>query len=176
MYRYIVFDVETPNRYNNRISAIGIAVVEKRMITEEHFSYVNPETFFDVFNTRLTGINEKTVASAPTFPELWREIEPLMSSGILAAHNAAFDLNVLKKCLKDYGFTWKPSAKYCCTVQIGRRILPGIRHNLNNLCDYYGISLDHHKADSDSRAAAEILLRYLETGIKEQDFIRTYVL
>ena len=99
-----------------------------------------------------------------------------MSSGILAAHNAAFDLNVLKKCLKDYGFIWKPSAKYCCTVQIGRRILPGIRHNLNNLCDYYGISLDHHKADSDSRAAAEILLRYLETGIKEQDFIRTYVL
>ena len=26
--RYIAFDVETPNRYNDRISAIGIAVVE----------------------------------------------------------------------------------------------------------------------------------------------------
>ena len=26
--RYVVFDVETPNRYNNRMSAIGISVVE----------------------------------------------------------------------------------------------------------------------------------------------------
>ena len=176
MYRYIVFDVETPNRYNNRISAIGIAVVENGIITEEYFSYVNPETFFDTFNKRLTGIDENTVASAPAFHELWRDIELLMSSGILVAHNATFDLNVLKRCLKDYGIQWKPSVKYCCTVQIGKRVLPGIRHNLNNLCDYYGICLDHHKADSDSRAAAEILLRYLESGIEEKDFIRTYML
>jgi len=136
MYRYIVFDVETPNRYNNRISAIGISVVENGTITEEHFSYVNPETFFDASNTRLTGISERTVASAPTFPGLWEEIEPLMSSGILAAHNAAFDLNVLKKCLKDYEIQWKPSAKYCCTVQIGRRILPGVSHKLDSQIIY----------------------------------------
>ena len=27
MSRFVVFDVETPNRYNNRMSAIGISVV-----------------------------------------------------------------------------------------------------------------------------------------------------
>ena len=43
MSRFIVFD-ETPNRYNNRMSAIGIKV-----------------------------------ANAPTFPELWKQIEPIMS-------------------------------------------------------------------------------------------------
>ena len=43
MYRYIVFDIETPTRYNNRISAIGIAMVENGIITGEYFSYVNPE-------------------------------------------------------------------------------------------------------------------------------------
>ena len=26
--RYIVFDVETPNRYNNRMSALGISVID----------------------------------------------------------------------------------------------------------------------------------------------------
>ena len=31
-----------------------------------------------------------------------REIAPLMTSGILAAHNAAFDLGVLSRCLMDY--------------------------------------------------------------------------
>jgi len=174
MYRYIVFDVETPNRRNNRMSAIGITVVEDGAVTDSFFSYVNPETHFDYFNTQLTGIDEKTVASAPTFPELWQEIEPLMGSGILAAHNAVFDMSVLRKCLNDYGIMWKPTAKYCCTVQMGRRLLPGIPHKLNDLCDYYGICLDHHKADSDSRAAAEILLKYLQSGANERDFIRTY--
>ena len=111
MYRYVAFDVETPNRYNNRMSAIGITVIEDGAITEEFFSYVNPEARFDLFNTQLTGIDQATVADAPTFPELWQRIEPLMSSGILAAHNAVFDLGVLKHCLRDYGIVWKSAAK-----------------------------------------------------------------
>lgn len=89
MSRFIVFDVETPNRYNNRMSAIGITVVENGEITDSFFSYVNPETFFDYFNTELTGIDEYTVEDAPDFAALWEEIEPLMSSGVLVAHNRA---------------------------------------------------------------------------------------
>lgn len=52
MYRYVVFDVETPNHYGDRMSAIGISVIEDGRIAEEFFSYVNPETYFDVFNIR----------------------------------------------------------------------------------------------------------------------------
>ena len=176
MYRYIVFDVETPNRFNDRMSAIGISVVENGAITQEFFSYVNPETGFDPFNTQLTGIDERTVAHAPAFPELWARIEPLMSSGILAAHNAVFDLGVLKKCLRDYGIPWKNAAKYCCTVQMGRRLVPGISHSLNVMCDHYGIALQHHQADSDSHACAEILLRYMESGVDVSQFVKQYKL
>ena len=174
MYRYIVFDVETPNRYNNRMSAIGISVVEDGGIREEFFTYVNPESFFDFFNTQLTGISEDTVADAPAFPAVWERIEPLMSSGILVAHNAVFDLGVLKKCLRDYGITWKDSVRYCCTVKMGQQLLPDMKHRLNDLCDYYGIALSHHQADSDSHACAEILLRYFLSGADERSFIRTY--
>lgn len=56
MARYIVFDVETPNARNDRISAIGITVVEDRAITDSYYTLVNPETAFDPFNIRLTGI------------------------------------------------------------------------------------------------------------------------
>ena len=35
MYPYIVFDVETPNHYNDRMSAIGITVIENGVIAEE---------------------------------------------------------------------------------------------------------------------------------------------
>ena len=174
MSRFVVFDVETPNRYNNRMSAIGIAVVEDGMIVNEYYSLVDPEQPFDYFNTRLTGISEETVMGAPTFPELWARIEPLFSSGLLVAHNAVFDMGVLKKCLRDYRIDWKPYARYVCTVQMGRRLLPGVRHNLQMLSDYYGIALNHHQASSDSHACAEILLRYIDAGADIKQHIRTY--
>lgn len=172
--RYIAFDVETPNRYNNRISAIGITVIEDGEIVRSFYSLVNPEVGFDYFNTQLTGIDEDAVADAPTFAELWDQIEPIMGSGILVAHNAPFDMSVLKKCLQAYGIGWQPTASYLCTVQMGRRLLPGRSHGLDAMCDYYGICLNHHQADSDSRACAEILLRYLQSGADVKPFIRRY--
>ncbi|MBR6407400.1 MAG: 3'-5' exonuclease [Clostridia bacterium] len=173
MSRFVAFDVETPNRLNDRMSAIGITVIEDGAFTERFYSLVNPETYFDNFNIQLTGISEETVSDAPTFPQVWRHIEPLMSKGLLVAHNAVFDMNVLKKCLRDYRIEWKPYVKYICTVQMGRRILPGMSHSLDILCRNYGICLDHHHADSDSSACAEILLRYLESGADVRQFIRT---
>lgn len=174
--KYIVFDVETPNHYNDRISAIGITVVEDGQITDSLFSYVNPETFFDDFNKQLTGIDENKVVDAPTFPKLWETIEPVFSSGFLVAHYAVFDMGVLKKCLQDYDIFWKEEAYYCCTVQMGRQILPGISHRLDCMCDYYGIDLDHHKADSDSKATAEILMRYMQSGVDARKYMKQYVL
>lgn len=176
MSRYIAFDVETPNRANRRMSAIGITVIEDGTVVDGFYSLVNPETHFDYFNVRLTGISEGSVCGAPAFPELWPRIEPLMSSGILVAHNAVFDMGVLKWCLRDYGIDWRSHVPYLCTVQMGRRILPGMSHKLDVLCDHYGIELDHHHAGSDSRACAEILLRYINSGTDVKQFIRTYSL
>lgn len=59
MSRYIAFDVETPNRMNHRMSAIGITVVEDGSVTDEFYSLVNPETYFDSFNVNLTGISAR---------------------------------------------------------------------------------------------------------------------
>ena len=176
MSRYVVFDVETPNRYNSRMSAIGICVVEGRQIVKQHFSLVDPEQPFDWFNTHLTGISEESVAGAPTFPQLWRQIEPVMSSGILVAHNASFDMRVLRKCLHDYSIGWKPRVQGLCTVLMGRSLKPGISHRLNDMCEYYGICLDHHQADSDSRACAEILLRYMQAGAQPEQYVRMYTM
>lgn len=174
MSRFVAFDVETPNYANDRMSAIGITVIEDGVLTDSFYSLINPETHFDAFNTRLTGISARTVQNAPTFPQIWEQIAPIMSSGLLTAHNAVFDLGVLKRCLAAYGMDWKPYVRYVCTVQMGRRLLPGMRHNLDVLCGYYGIALDHHHAESDSRACAEILLRYLDAGADIRQFIRTW--
>ncbi|MBO4836697.1 MAG: 3'-5' exonuclease [Clostridia bacterium] len=171
---FVVFDVETPNRLNDRISAVGITVVRSGEIKEEFYSLADPEEPFDRFNTLLTGIDAGTVRGAPAFPQLWPRIRPYLDSGILAAHNAVFDLGVLRKCLRDHHIIWKESVPYVCTVQMGRRLLPGMSHRLNILCDHYGIELDHHQALSDSRACAQILLRYMREGADVDRFIRTF--
>ena len=173
MARFIVFDVETPNRKNNRMSAIGITVVEEGKISKEFYSLVNPEADFDYFNVKLTGISKASVKDAPTFPELWQQIEPFFSDGMLVAHNSCFDLNLLKNFLLVFFFFWYPYARYLCTVKMGRSLFPDRSHKLNMVCEHFGITLDHHQADSDSHACAEILLRYLEVGVEVKDFIRT---
>ena len=172
--RFIAFDVETPNHNNDRMSAIGISVIEDGEIVDEFYSLVNPETYFDAFNVQLTGISEELVADKPNFAELWETIEPILSSGVLVAHNAVFDLSVLKSCLKSYGISWHKKASYTCTVQMGRRVHPEIRHNLNVMCDYYHIDLDHHNAGSDSHACGELLLRMIREGADVSQFLKTY--
>ena len=53
MTRFIVFDVETPNYQNNRMSAIGITVIENGEIVDDYYSLVDPETHFDYFTETL---------------------------------------------------------------------------------------------------------------------------
>ncbi|MCR5541384.1 MAG: exonuclease, partial [Ruminococcus sp.] len=153
-----------------------ISAIKDNKIVANYFSLVDPETHFDYFNTQLTGIDADKVKGAPNFAELWKKIEPIMSKGILVAHNAVFDMSVLRACLRDYGIYWKPTAKYLCTVQIGRRVLPDMKHNLNVMCDHYGITLNHHQADSDSHACAKILLRYMESGVDVSKFVKEYTI
>jgi DNA polymerase-3 subunit epsilon len=172
--RFVVFDVETPNRFNSRMSAIGVSVLEEGVVSDAFYSLIDPEQPFDRFNVMLTGINEEAVFDAPVFPDVWHAIEPLMSSGLLVAHNAAFDMSVLRTCLTSYEIEWKPYVRGLCTAVMGRRVLPGVSHRLNDRCSHYGICLDHHHAGSDSRACAEILLHYLQCGADPSPFIRTY--
>ena len=173
--RFVVFDVETPNSANDRMSAIGVTVVEGGAIVEEFASLVNPETHFDPFNTRLTGITPEAAAQAPAFPALWPKLEPMFSNGLLVAHNAPFDMAVLAKCLGGYGIQWRGSAANACTVRMGRDCYPDLpNHKLNTLCTHLGIQLDHHQASSDSHACALLLLDYLEHGVDVRRFRRVY--
>lgn len=173
--RYIAFDVETPNLANDRVSAIGISIIENGQIIKEFYSLVNPEARFDAFNINFTGITPEMVSDQPAFPELWETIEPLMDSGLLIAHNAQFDMSVIAKCLRDYNIRWHTRTNYACTCQMARKALPDLpNHRLNTLCSYLELYLNHHHAGSDSHACAELMRFYLDSGLYVDDFIHEY--
>ena len=175
MSRFIAFDVETPNSHNDRMSSIGLAVIEDGRILRTYTTLIDPETYFDGFNVMLTGITPEAVSSAPTFDRVWDVIGPAMESGVLVAHNAPFDMSVLAKCLRAYCIDAPECLKYACTVQMGRRVYPCLpNHRLDTLCDHLGIPLDHHRADSDALACAKLLIDYEQKGLVIEDFIRTY--
>lgn len=171
--RYVAFDVETPNYANDRMSAIGVVVIEDDRIIERYYSLVQPETHFDPFNIALTGITPEAVATAPTFAQLWPQLRRLFEQGVLLAHNAPFDMAVLSKCLRYYQIDWRAETQYLCTCRLAKRCLPLPDHKLDTLCRHYGLDLDHHQADSDAMACAEIFLRlHRQTDLSA--LIRTY--
>lgn len=173
--KYAVFDVETPNSKNDRMSSIAVTLIEDGKVSDSFYTLVNPETYFNAFNISLTGISPEAVADAPRFDEIWGKLSELFDGAVLVAHNAPFDMSVLSKCLAYYGIRWKNEVKYICTCQMARRLLPELpSKRLNCLCDYFGIELDHHNAKSDTNACAEILLRYIKMGEDPQRFAKYY--
>ena len=173
--KYIVFDVETPNGNNDRMSAIGVCIVENGRITGDFNTLINPETHFDYNNITLTGITPAMVMKAPKFPEVWKALEPVFNGGILIAHNAPFDMGVLAKCLAGYGINWKNEAEYACTVRMSRACFPAFpNHKLNTMCSCLDIDLLHHNAGSDSIACGKVLLACMERGIDVKKYVKKY--
>ena len=148
-----------PNRYGDRISAIGITVIENGSIVKRFYSLVNPECRFDSFTIGLTGITPAMVADKPTFPEIWERIKDIMTGSILVAHSAQSDLHVLSRCLSSYEIEWTPTVKCLCTLTMGNICYPDMEnHRLDTMCGELSIELDHHNASSDSDGAALLLL------------------
>ena len=179
MYRYVAFDVKTPNRYNNRISAIGICLIEDGEIRDRFFSYVNPETFFDSFNTQLTGIDASTVKEAPTFPELWKQIEPVFSDGILLAHNANFDASFLRVAYAKNP-QLVPVNPVIDSLVMARTILPELsNHKLGFMAGLFmkrgefTMKIDPakmHRAVYDCEMLMEVFVALLRRRFKEKDW------
>lgn len=171
--KIIAFDVETPNAANDSMCSIGITVLENGCLADEYYYLVNPQTHFDDFNVHFHGISPKMVEDALTFPQLWDKIGGLMTSGVLAAHNAPFDMAVLSKSLRRFGI-YVPPVEYVCSLSMARRCKKGLgRYTLDSLSDYYGIALDHHNAGSDARACACLVQIFAGMTDFEQ-CVRTY--
>lgn len=100
------------------------------------------------------------VKGSPSFSELWHRIGHHFNDGIIVAHNATFDLNVLAKSLRRNNLD-VPDFRYVCTYRLSKAVNIGLRrHGLSSVCEFYGIDLDdHHNALCDAVACQEVFAR-----------------
>lgn len=176
MDKIVVFDVETPNYKNDRICSIGLTVIENGEAAESKYYLVNPECGFDDRNIQIHGITPQDVADAPTFPEIWDTIGAMFHASLVAAHNATFDLCVLRKVLQAYELN-EAFVYYIDTLTMTRSMIKNMEnYRLPTLCGKFDIPLDHHNAASDSLACAMLLCRLIKDGADLNRYKKKYSL
>jgi DNA polymerase-3 subunit epsilon len=163
-HRWTAIDFETASRERASACALGLAVIEGDRVVERRDWLIQPPgNYFEAMNTRIHGIDADSVAQSPEFDEVWPEIEPYLRDAVVLAHNAPFDVGVLRASLARYELPLPSSAGWVCTVTMSRRVWPDlVNHRLSSVCRYCGIELDHHVAASDAAACASIALRCME--------------
>ncbi|MGZ7443377.1 3'-5' exonuclease [Paenibacillus sp. TH7-28] len=159
---FTAIDFETANTSRASACSLGLVQVRNGVVTREHTWLIDPLQPFDRMNIAIHGITPSMVEGQPTFAELWPTVEPLLQGEIVVAHNAVFDISVLRHCL-DAGELPYPDFQYLCTYRIGKTMLRELpSHKLNVISEHFGISFNHHDALDDARAAAYVLLKLME--------------
>jgi len=158
--RVAVIDFETANRYRSSACQLGIAIVEGDKIVATQEWLIQPKPFqFDHWNVRTHGITADRVIDSPTFDSIWPDVKEFIGDAVIAAHNAPFDMSVLRHTMQSNDVKI-PAITYFCTLGMSRAQWPQLAcHRLPFLAAAFAIDLNSHDALSDAKATAGLLLR-----------------
>lgn len=155
---FAIVDVETTGSHHSedKITEIAIIITDGEKVLAEFQSLVNPLRPIDPFVQKLTGITNRMVKDAPTFPEIAEQVYTMLHGNYFVAHNVAFDYSLVDKELAAAGIALASSR--IDTVSYSRRIFPGLEsYSLGKICDYTAIPhLDKHRAYGDTFATMQL--------------------
>ena len=155
---YAIIDIETTgNTYKSgKITEIAIFIHDGFEIVDSFSSLINPECYISDFITRLTGIDNEMVRTAPLFSEVARKIVEITTGTVFVAHNVNFDYKFIQEEFNRLGFDYQRNTM--CTVRMGRKYLPGHRsYSLGTLCGELGIPIiGRHRAAGDALATVKV--------------------
>lgn len=157
--RFTAIDFETANADRGSACAVGLVVVEEGRVISRTCQLIRPEPcHFDPFNVSIHGISAADVINAPRFSEFWPQLWAQVS-GPLVAHNAAFDMSVLRRSLDREGLPY-PETDYFCTRVISKLAWPQHpTYALDYIASVFGIRFRHHDAAEDAQACALVALQ-----------------
>ena len=158
MENFAAIDFETANNERTSVCSVGVVIVRDGEIVDSFYSLIQPEpNYYNYWCTQVHGITRNDTESAPVFPEVWKQIEPLIDGLPLVAHNKAFDENCLKAVFRCYQMDY-PDYEFHCTYQAARKAFPNAEnHQLHTISMLCGYRLEnHHHALADAEACAWI--------------------
>ena len=156
---FAAIDFETATSERSSACAVGVVVFEQGLPTDTLNLLIRPpDNHYNSINTMIHGIGPSDTRHAPDFPEIWERVARLLDGRLVVAHNAAFDLSVLRRSAEHYGYEPDPFP-FACTYRIARTALPdAAAWSLDALADEFGIPLSHHDPLSDANAAGLLWL------------------
>lgn len=162
---FVAVDFETANRRHGSPCQVGLALVREGRIEATWGSLMRPphgRDWFDAECTLVHGIAERDLTGQPSFERLWPDIERRLAGRPVVAHNAAFDMSVIRDATSHCGYSW-PTLDYCCSMLLARRHHDLPEHTLDAVAAAAGISIGrHHDAVDDAVACARITLDMAE--------------
>lgn len=162
MTDFAAIDFETANGCRSSVCSVGIVIVRNGVIVDRFYSLIRPTpNYYNYRTTEIHGLTRADTDSAPTFPEVWRQVEPLIDGLPLVAHNRPFDEGCLKAVFDQYGMTY-PYYEFHCTLKASRRCMRLPNHQLHTVAEACGYDLEnHHHALADAEACAAIAIAIL---------------
>ena len=157
---FAAIDFETANEQRSSPCSVGVVVTRNGETISSYHTLIKPRGCrFTEYNCGIHGITPDDVRDKPEFPEIWPLLRDFLESNVVLAHNASFDMSVLRATLSEYEIDF-PEIKYGCTRLIAKSAWPGlISYRLALVTRLLGIEFQHHDALEDANACARIVCR-----------------
>lgn len=140
---------------------MGLTKVRGGVVVDEGYWLMRPPAGHDHFDSRnitIHGITPDDVQGAPRFKDVFGEVREFIGADALVAHNAAFDLGVIRSASEVSGMA-APAFDYACTVVLSRKNYSLPSYSLPFVAEAAGVPLvKHHDATEDARACAGIMV------------------
>lgn len=158
---FTAIDFETANARSASACAVGLVRVRSGRVEERTGWLIKPPPGFDEFaplNTGIHGIRRGDVAHAKGWSAQLPDLRAFVGDDVLVAHNAGFDMAVLRRACEATGDA-VPDVQYLCSVQLARASYELESYRLPVAAAAAGFSdFTHHDATADAEACAHIVI------------------
>lgn len=164
---FTVFDTETTGldpQTGARVLELAVVRIDAEGNEIDAWSTLcHPGDGVELGATEIHGITADMLAGAPRFADVVGNFVETVRGSILMAHNAPFDLAMLRNEFRLAGLVW-PEHQVGDTLVAARKLIPGLRsYKLTALAEHLGIRFEGeaHTALADTRVAAHLATRLL---------------
>ena len=161
MLNFTAIDFETANSSGASACSVGMVKVRDGVVVDSAYWLIQPPPGHDAFlewNTRIHGISAADVVGAATWAEQLPRLVAFVDGDDLVAHNAGFDLGVIKTASLVTGQS-VPDFRYVCSLQVARRTYHLDSYRLPVAAMAAGFEdFSHHNALADAEACAAIMI------------------